>query len=106
MLIWVACVSVAGTSDPVDLFYDWLRAESCAKLARLKQHLPVRSKVKQQLEQAKALHEQKQEARKERLKSALGLRYPPCSLCCLLASTIASMRVTSDMSIPDRVACV
>lgn len=56
-----------------------LHAESCAKLARLKQHLPVRSKVKQQLEQAKALHEEKEEARKQRLKSALGPRYPSCT---------------------------
>ncbi len=44
------------------------------KPLKLKQHIPVKSKVKQQLQQADALHEQKGKARKHRLQTALGPR--------------------------------
>ncbi len=44
------------------------------KPLKLKQHIPVKSKVKQQLQQADALHEQKDKARKHRLQTALGHR--------------------------------
>ncbi len=41
------------------------------KPLKLKQHIPVKSKVKQQLQQADALHEQRGKARKHRLQTAL-----------------------------------
>ena len=44
------------------------------KPLKLKQHIPVKSKVKQQLQQADALHEQRGKARKHRLQTALGPR--------------------------------
>ena len=44
------------------------------KPLKLKQHIPVKSKVKQQLQQADALHEQRGKARKHRLQIALGPR--------------------------------
>ncbi|KAL0033098.1 hypothetical protein WJX79_003109 [Trebouxia sp. C0005] len=47
------------------------------KPLKLKQHIPVKSKVKQQLQQADALHEQRGKARKHRLQTALGPRPPP-----------------------------
>ncbi|KAL0018426.1 hypothetical protein WJX77_003086 [Trebouxia sp. C0004] len=47
------------------------------KPLKLKQHIPVKSKVKQQLQQADALHERRGKARKHRLQTALGPRPPP-----------------------------
>ncbi len=44
------------------------------KPLKLKQHIPVKSKVKQQLQQADALHAQRGKARKHRLQTALGPR--------------------------------
>lgn len=47
------------------------------KPLKLKQHLPVKSRVKQQLQQAQHLHEQRGVARQTRLKAALGPRWVP-----------------------------
>ena len=56
------------------------------KPLKLKQHLPVKSRVKQQLQQAQHLHEQRGVARQTRLKAALGPRWVPLlhAIHCLL----------------------
>lgn len=64
------------------------------KPLKLKQHIPVKSKVKQQLQQANALHEQRGKARKHRLQTALGPRSALLLQICI-AKALAAGRFTT-----------
>lgn len=50
-------------------------AEVEQKGSKLKQHVVVKSRVKEQLQQAQSLHQQRARARQQRLQAALGPRY-------------------------------
>lgn len=56
------------------------KAEVEQKGSKLKQHVVVKSRVKEQLQQAQSLHQQRGKVRQQRLQAALGPRYAsvPC----------------------------
>lgn len=60
------------------------------KGSKLKQHVVVKSRVKEQLQQAQTLHQQRGKARQQRLQAALGPRYASISTPCWLWAEVAS----------------
>ena len=72
------------------------------KVGKPKQHVAVQSRVKQQLQQAQALHEQRDKARQQRLQAAAGPRYTPIIRC--LDKDSLLLKLSAFLCLPAQIA--